>query len=94
MAQKSYSEPQSTNRTKTGKLLKTSIQDYLKELIGKVSAGVIKQRTYDIAEDVVNKPVFAYFEGKGIKYTSDINFDKFKNYVVWRQQTARGPITH
>ena len=67
MAQKSYSEPQPTNRTKTGKLLKTLIQDYLKELIGKVSAGVIKQRTYDIAEDVVYKPVLAYFEEKGIK---------------------------
>ena len=30
---------QATNRTKTGKLLKNAIQDYLKELIGQVSAG-------------------------------------------------------
>ena len=90
-AERSSSLPQATNRTKTGKLLKNAIQDYLKELIGKVSAGVIKQGTYDIAEDVVYKPVLAYFEEKGIRYTSDINFDTFKNYVVWRQQTATGP---
>ena len=90
-AESSSSLSQATNRTRTGKLLKNAIQDYLKELLGKVSAGVIKQRTYDIAEDVVYKPVLHYFEEKGIKYTSDINFDTFKNYVVWRQQTATGP---
>ena len=90
-AERSSNLPQATNRTKTGKLLKNAIQDYLKELIGKVSAGVIKQGTYDIAEDVVYKPVLAYFEEKGIRYTSDINFDTFKDYVVWRQQTATGP---
>jgi integrase len=83
--------PHSHTKQKTGKLLKNAIQEYLKELMGKVTAGVIKQGTYDIAEDVVYKPVLTYFEVKGLVTTADINFDTFKNYVVWRQQTVTGP---
>ena len=73
------------------KQLKKAIQDYLKELMGKVSAGVIKQRTYDIAEDTIYKPVLRFFEETGIKTTSGITYDTFKDYVVWRQRTATGP---
>ena len=87
--------PSTTGLTSNGggkgsKLLKKAIQDYLKELMGKVTAGVIKQRTYDIAEDVIYKPLLRFFEEKGLKLTGDITYDTFKDYVVWRQQTARG----
>ena len=73
------------------KLLRKAVQDYLKELMGKVSAGVIKQRTYDIAEDTIYKPMLRFCDESGIKYTSDITYDTFKDYVVWRQRTATGP---
>ena len=66
------------------------IKDYLKQLSSQVNAKQIKEGTYDVAEAVVYKLLVPFFETKGIVKTSDIKVDTFKDYVVWRQQTARG----
>ena len=66
------------------------IKDYLKQLSSQVKAKQIKEGTYDVAEAVVYKLLLPFFETKGIAKTSDLKVDTFKDYVVWRQQTAQG----
>ena len=70
--------------------VKRVIQDYLMQLSAQVRAKQISEGTYDVAERVVYKLLLPFFEVKGIAKTSDLKVDTFKDYVVWRQSTAKG----
>ena len=67
-----------------------AIQDYLKTLQKQVQAKQISQGTLDVAEAVIYKLVYPFFQQAGITKTSEIKIDTFQQYVVWRQQTAKG----
>ena len=72
------------------KSIRKVIKDYLSELTDKVTAGIAKQATYDVAEAVIYKLVLKYCDEHNIKTVNDIKVDTWKKYLVWRQQTCTG----
>ena len=79
-----------TPTVRTAKAIKVVVRNYLSELADKVTTGLIKQTTYDVAESVIFKLVVPYCEETGIKTVNDIKVDTWKKYMAWRQETATG----